>query len=557
MLQPILSGDPALETVLAGNLAGLPDAHFVWLVDEDDAVAGDVAARLVAAHPGHRIRTLSCPAAPDGVNPKAFKLEIGWRACAQDVLLVLDDDARLPAASLGILAAALEDGALACALPHHAPADGSPSTNGSASAIGLPSALLAAFVDDNAAMTYLAPLRLVGPVSINGMAYAIRRATLERLGGFAPIRHHLADDLGMATMLREANLALVQTAAPVEVRTTLAGWEAYVRQMHRWHLFATLLLSARPARVRLLAIALQAVHPLLLWALVGFAVATPSIGTIATLGLVAALRSAVLRSVREAFRARGPVTPGRLARRRAPAAGASCARDARAHDPLAHPHLPGARARRLRAAVTLLAAPAFGISGERPHADGRTRPPLQVALLTGRSDPRSSALTPVQARFLEALRDPDVAIVPTNFPWPAPEAPASDGADPADGHARAPSVPLLVASVRNAAQYFGSRKRTWAARHRPALESLVGRSDHTILVCGSCGLELLSNLGADPATLARIDVLANRPRGARATALPTRGPRAGPPRPDLAAVDRPGGSPRRRRAHGRLRELRP
>ena len=306
VLQPILSGDPALETVLAGNLAALPDARFVWLVDDDDPVAADVAARLAAAcpgHPGHRIRILTCPAAPDGVNPKAFKLEIGWRACTEDVLLVLDDDARLSGASLATLVAALDDGALACALPHHAPADGDPSTG------GLPSALLAAFVDDNAAMTYLAPLRLVDPVSINGMAYVIRRATLDRLGGFAPIRHHLADDLGMATMLRAENLALVQTAAPVEVRTTLAGWGAYVRQMHRWYLFATLLLSARPARVRLLAVGLQAVHPLLLWTLVGLAVAAPSIGTVGTLGLVAALRSAVLRAVRKRFAAGGWARP--------------------------------------------------------------------------------------------------------------------------------------------------------------------------------------------------------------------------------------------------------
>ena len=161
--------------------------------------------------------------------------------------------------------------------------------------------------------------------------------------------------------------------------------------------------------------------------------------------------------------------------------------------------------------MTLVAAPPLGVSDERPRAAGRARPPLQVALLTGRSDPRSAALTPVQARFLEALRDRNVTVVPTNFPWPAPEGSARNGAEPADGRARAPSVPLLVASVRNAAQYLGSRRETWAARHRPALESLVGRSDRTVLVCGSCGLELLSNLGADPATLARIDLLAIAP----------------------------------------------
>ena len=161
--------------------------------------------------------------------------------------------------------------------------------------------------------------------------------------------------------------------------------------------------------------------------------------------------------------------------------------------------------------MTPAAAPRLGVPDERLRAVGHARPPLQVALLTGRSDPRSAALTPVQARFLESLRDRDVALVPTNFPWPVPEAIAGDRADAADDRARASPVPLPIASVRNAAQYLGSRRRTWAARHRPALESLVGRSDRTVLVCGSCGLELLANLGADRATLARIDVLAVAP----------------------------------------------
>ena len=297
VLQPILGGDPALGAVLGANLAALPDARFVWLVDGDDPVAADACARLAAAHPGHRIETATCAPAPDGVNPKAFKLELGRRATDASVLLVLDDDARLSAAALATLVAALDGAALACALPHHAPAS------------DLPTALLAAFVDDNAAPTYLAPLALVGPVSINGMAYAMRRATLERLGGFAPILHHLADDLGVATMLRTAGLDIAQTSAPVEVRTTLAGWGAYARQMHRWYLFATLLLEARPVRVRLLAIALQAVHPLLLWALVGLALAAPSAATIGALGLTATLRTVTLRALHRRFADGSPVRP--------------------------------------------------------------------------------------------------------------------------------------------------------------------------------------------------------------------------------------------------------
>ena len=144
-----------------------------------------------------------------------------------------------------------------------------------------------------------------------------------------------------------------------------------------------------------------------------------------------------------------------------------------------------------------------------PTARPAARPPLQVALLTGRSDPSSCALAPGQARFLDALAEPGVAVVRTAFPWPGADACAdrTGGAPPP----AARPVPLPLASVRNAAQYLGSRRASWAARHRPALDALLARAERTVLVCGSCGLELLANLGADAAALARIDVFAVAP----------------------------------------------
>ena len=35
-IQPILSGDPLLESTLARNLAAHPNAQFIWMIDEDD-----------------------------------------------------------------------------------------------------------------------------------------------------------------------------------------------------------------------------------------------------------------------------------------------------------------------------------------------------------------------------------------------------------------------------------------------------------------------------------------------------------------------------------------
>ncbi|HYU34603.1 MAG TPA: hypothetical protein VEW48_20830, partial [Thermoanaerobaculia bacterium] len=67
------------------------------------------------------------------------------------------------------------------------------------------------------------------------------------------------------------------------------------------------------------------------------------------------------------------------------------------------------------------------------------KPPLQILFLTGRSDPRSAALSPLQAAFLDALPAPDPWKVRVNFPYPA-----------ATPSYRA--TPLLRASWRNASQ---------------------------------------------------------------------------------------------------------
>lgn len=124
---------------------------------------------------------------------------------------------------------------------------------------------------------------------------------------------------------------------------------------------------------------------------------------------------------------------------------------------------------------------------------------MQVALMTGRSDPSHCRPSPVQAAFLAALASPRVRVLSTVFPWP-----------PDDGRLAA-SVPLVRASLANALQYLGSRRAGWAARHRPGFEARVAEAPRTVLLCGSCGLELLANLDASAATLARLHVLAFGP----------------------------------------------
>jgi len=290
VLQPILAGDPALPEVLAEALDALPKAaHVMWLVDEDDPRAVAITTSLMDARSERRITRLLCPPPTPGTNPKTVKLAAGVMACDEPVLVVLDDDARLGSDALDTLLGALDHGALATALPWY---DDSPS---------LPGALLAHFVNDHAALTYLAPLALLPPVSINGMAYALRRETLDTIGGFGPLAAHLTDDLALALSLRAHALPIVQTSAPVRMRTSLADQGSYVRLMHRWYLFATLLLAAHGPRVRVLAALLQGLPPLLLWGALGATSFAASPAAFAGLAATLVLRQRVLGGLHRRF----------------------------------------------------------------------------------------------------------------------------------------------------------------------------------------------------------------------------------------------------------------
>ncbi len=248
VLQPIRSGDATLAETLGASLRtlGARGAMLHWLIDSDDAVAADTVRAIVDAHPALRARVdvSEHPPCPPAINPKLFKLDRALARCTGDAVLVLDDDARMPAATLDALLAALHDSrndapTISTALPIYLPAK------------GIGARLLARFVNDNAALTYLPP-RLRGDTpTINGMAWAMRRDALTAIGGFAPRLRHLTDDLAMAQAALAGGGRIEQRHEPVWMRTALPDLRAYLRQMHRWMLFARLLLRTQPWPARL------------------------------------------------------------------------------------------------------------------------------------------------------------------------------------------------------------------------------------------------------------------------------------------------------------------
>lgn len=278
VMQAILSGDPSLGCNLEENLGNHPEARFLWLIDEDDGVARELAARWQ----GERVEVLLAPPPPQGRNPKVFKLALGLPRVAGPLVAVLDDDTVLPPGALARARIALDRGDLVTGLPYYRP-EGS-----------FWSRMVAAFVNSNALVTYLPILSFRGPVTINGMFYLTRKETLERLGGFAAIEERLCDDYELAQLYLRAGLRIVQTTVVHPISTTVRDAADYFRILRRWMVFANHLFRDAIDLPMIALVVLPALMPLFLIVLAAFAGWPAFVAVLAGL-LVKAVAMAALR----------------------------------------------------------------------------------------------------------------------------------------------------------------------------------------------------------------------------------------------------------------------
>lgn len=226
VLQPILSGDPALAATLAHGPDQTPSARFVWLVDGDDPEGLSITRTLAASRPNVAVIVGRPP--QDGENPKTLKLIRGAAVVETEAVAVLDDDTMLAPGGLARLAAAAQSvGGLATALPTW----GRPPQNAS-------EALVAGFVDGQGASAYLAMARIGRNRTINGMAYATDAAALRQIGGFAAMGHSVTDDWAIAQLFSSHGRPIIQTAIPARVAVTLQGPIEALRLLRRWTVFA-------------------------------------------------------------------------------------------------------------------------------------------------------------------------------------------------------------------------------------------------------------------------------------------------------------------------------
>ncbi len=285
LLQPILSGDPDLEAALRDNVLGTSSAaRFLWLVDRDDTVGLDITRRL-ASEFGERVRLIETEPYDGRGNPKIAKLIVGAEAVEAPIVAVLDDDTRIGERELDEAREALGRGVdLHTGLPTYVPAD------------TFWSRRLAEFVNNASIDTYLTPLAWSEPITLNGMFWAMRTERLRVLNPLVEIRGELCDDYALASFLRRRGGTIRQGSGSQRIRTTVATASGYLRLMHRWLLFASILLRDQPPARRARLLGHLGLPALLIWGTL-VALLEPLYG-VPLVGLVGLGRRHLLRRAR-------------------------------------------------------------------------------------------------------------------------------------------------------------------------------------------------------------------------------------------------------------------
>lgn len=260
IVQPILSGDPTLEETLTYNLHANPEVNYLWLIDDSDVTGHEITTMLQKDFEHVNIKVVSYKDCPDKINPKVFKLNQGMKQVLTDYVIILDDDAMLHSDTLQDLIINLKDNDLTTGLPIY-------KDNGN-----FWCKLMTQFVNNNSAMTYLPLLWFWKPLSINGMCYAMKLITIQKLGYFEKILTFLADDLSLALVMKEKGMKLYQSRKYVILQTNIEDRFSYMRLMHRWFLFAKLLLKNHSVKENIVITLLHGLPPICLWMIVLYGV---------------------------------------------------------------------------------------------------------------------------------------------------------------------------------------------------------------------------------------------------------------------------------------------
>ena len=232
VVQPILSGDPRLESDLRANLQQTKTVEFYWLIDQSDTEAQRVANKICQDELfSQRIRIFLIEDVPQGINPKSYKIEQVVEDLTRPYLIVLDDDSAIDFSKMGELTAYLGQEVILTGIPYNQERS------------NFWSKLVAAFVNGNSLITYFTMAQVEANHSINGMFYILPVNLVKDQDLFTAIKDYLCDDLAVADFLSSKGVSIVQTRVTCNVRTTIKSATQYLLQMKRWLLFSSIYLK--------------------------------------------------------------------------------------------------------------------------------------------------------------------------------------------------------------------------------------------------------------------------------------------------------------------------
>ena len=232
VVQPILSGDPRLESDLRANLQQTKTVEFYWLIDQSDTEAQRVANKICQDELfSQRIRIFLIEDVPQGINPKSYKIEQVVEDLTRPYLIVLDDDSVIDFSKMGELTTYLGQEVILTGIPYNQERS------------NFWSKLVAAFVNGNSLITYFTMAQVEANHSINGMFYILPVELAKDQGLFTAIKDYLCDDLAVADFLRSKGVSIIQTRVTCNVRTTIKDVKQYLLQMKRWLLFSSIYLK--------------------------------------------------------------------------------------------------------------------------------------------------------------------------------------------------------------------------------------------------------------------------------------------------------------------------
>lgn len=232
VVQPILSGDPRLESDLRANLQQTKTVEFYWLIDQSDTEAQRVANKICQDELfSQRIRIFLIEDVPQGINPKSYKIEQVVEDLTRPYLIVLDDDSVIDFSKMGEPTAYLGQEVILTGIPYNQERS------------NFWSKLVASFVNGNSLITYFTMAQVEANHSINGMFYILPVNLVKDQDLFTAIKDYLCDDLAVADFLSSKGISIVQTRVTCNVRTTIKSATQYLLQMKRWLLFSSIYLK--------------------------------------------------------------------------------------------------------------------------------------------------------------------------------------------------------------------------------------------------------------------------------------------------------------------------